>query len=988
MPWVTSPFSYRTPAQDAQRQAEEEQRRRQEAEARRQAELAEEVSRFERMAQPMIERAQRRGNETEALRFERAAQPVLDQMSNRAEANAFERTALRRLSASDFTDSQSPQMQAARGQFTSQFRTNREMAQQMAEDELSGGGIERLANRVTGPVLDAAGRALNTPVLIPGVTSRLSVNRDRDSSFDRESPIRSGPAMYQPPTVGQVLFTPAVPAETNPLSDLPAWTGGPTAAKVIEPLTSLTGATAGAAFPEQTLFGAGAGILAGTVGKQADIAGVPNPTPFDYEDIGITSGSLYGGPGGGGQRLASEVAQGIEREGGLTQLAQRTMREELGGARVPGDAVDELTRGIRAQRQSIETNAVQQNVERAGRMAESETAYRQALNEGASRGEALRLKRSIQSGELSRAEQATVQIAEDDWAAIHKAVDDFDFGRGIDAPDFERDRVRSVLDALQTGRTAAIQENELLSLEKVLGEDLARAIRATTTKDKSGMLHSLYQLAVTPKAVLSSADVSYPLRQGVMAAPAHPVEFAESFGPSFRALGSEKAAREMQASIIGDLTELPMVGGRTAPRGALKESSGLLRSLDTQSANAEEAFRGSLAENLPGILKPISTMVRASNRAFTTFGNQFRSRIFDTITDKWARQGVEMTPERIQGLSDMLNRFTGRGTLGDHTLTDFMQAAWWSPQYRLSGPQAAAQLLNPDGAVRAEAWRNMAAFLATGGTILGAAHLSGLGKVEVDPRSSDFGKVQIGDMHVNPWGSSATLVRTLAQIASGETKSAARGIVPKDRLGTGIQYFRSGLAPEWSVVWDILAGKDYLGRPVRLEPGALPGLAKDNLLPLVAQDAIDAFEQEGLLGASFATPFSFFGGGLQSFEPGVTRQLDAIPEFVGLDTKSQYQIEKFLDQVEVARDEWRAQGSEVGNEAAIRQVAKYQGRGDGFTQWAIALSSSDRRSKLRNPEWVQFVVDNADALRDYRPYLFESNYIIDAIREGNANVRE
>ena len=122
-----------------------------------------------------------------------------------------------------------------------------------------------------------------------------------------------------------------------------------------------------------------------------------------------------------------------------------------------------------------------------------------------------------------------------------------------------------------------------------------------------------------PRNVLSSWDVSAVLRQGGFIAFGHPFRAATSLGPMFRALVSEKAAREIETQI------------QSRPNAPLYARSKLyIAPLEDMRLTAqEEMIMSRFAHRVPGL--------RASNRAFITFLNKLRADSFDTMTAALAK---------------------------------------------------------------------------------------------------------------------------------------------------------------------------------------------------------------------------------------------------------------------------------------------------------------------------------------------------------------
>ena len=237
------------------------------------------------------------------------------------------------------------------------------------------------------------------------------------------------------------------------------------------------------------------------------------------------------------------------------------------------------------------------------------------------------------TGEKPKTSPLTVSLDEPQKQAIWERVGEFNFGRGT-GPDYERFRTRSALMKLGTGER--VVEGEWLSIEKVLGKEVTDVLkRAAKTAKEPTLGERLLEPFLLPKAVLSSFDVSYPLRQGIMLGPRHPKEFAGNVPSAFRAFGSEEFAQAAQRSILDDATPIQLADGPALPFNQWVEEDGLIRAMEGGLAESEEVFRGSLAEKIPFI----GRVVRASNRSFVTYGNKLRMTVAKSILNTWQRSG-------------------------------------------------------------------------------------------------------------------------------------------------------------------------------------------------------------------------------------------------------------------------------------------------------------------------------------------------------------
>jgi hypothetical protein len=150
---------------------------------------------------------------------------------------------------------------------------------------------------------------------------------------------------------------------------------------------------------------------------------------------------------------------------------------------------------------------------------------------------------------------------------------------------------------------------------------------------------------------------------------------------------------------------------------------------------------------------------------------------------------------------------------------------------------------------------------------------AGGAEVETDPRSSDFGKIKVGDTRYNYWGGFQPLASLAGRMYSGEIKSTGTGkIKKKERISLGIDntiisFLRTKLAPVPSRAFDALIGENILGEPVEPTAEFAGKAAFESLVPLFIQDSIDAWRFQG---ADAQLPISaglaFTGIGVQTWE--------------------------------------------------------------------------------------------------------------------------
>jgi hypothetical protein len=398
-------------------------------------------------------------------------------------------------------------------------------------------------------------------------------------------------------------------------------------------------------------------------------------------------------------------------------------------------------------------------------------------------------------------------------------------------------------------------ENEITLLNEVFGKEFTQAVL-----DKKSLFDRLkevgLQLANIPRSLMSSFDLSAPMRQGIFLI-GKPKQFWGSFKKMFGAFKSENAYKGIQDAII------------THPNYQLARDSRLaLTEMDVLMTQREEAFMSNWAEKIP----VLGMGVRASGRAYVGFLNKLRFDTFADLVNKADAIGLNPGENRdlSKAIADFVNNATGRGTLPGSLQKSAvtLNTIFFSPRLLMSR----LNLLNPiyyirqEPFVRKEALKSLFAFVGFGITILTLMKMAGA-EVGSDPRSSDFGKIKIGNTRIDMWGGFQPFVRVAAQITTGKYISSTTG--KEMTLGEGyrpltradiVQHFLEGKeAPVPSFITALMKGKDITGENISVSKEI--GL---RFIPMVMQDMYDLIQESpGLLPISI---LGIFGVGIQTYK--------------------------------------------------------------------------------------------------------------------------
>jgi hypothetical protein len=415
-------------------------------------------------------------------------------------------------------------------------------------------------------------------------------------------------------------------------------------------------------------------------------------------------------------------------------------------------------------------------------------------------------------------------------------------------------------------------DDEARKLKKQLEDikfDFAVEIEKDALKSR-GQLEKAVDIVVevsnTPRALLATADFSAPLRQAAVATVAYPDIAAKAANEMMvQWASSEKAEQWMD-----DLME--------SPGYKLMQDSGLyVANIRSAKLSAkEEDFATNLASKIPGAGK----LVDASERAYVAYLNKMRVDIFNQGVELLQNDGYSFAtnPKAYKTLANYVNAITGRGSLGGGALEKAgpaLNVLMFSPRLLASRVRLLTMLADPriykkeNRVVRNMYLKDMSRFVGFGLTVLALAAAAGA-EVEDDPRSTDFGKIKVGDTRWDIWGGFQQPIRAFVQATTEERKSTTTGkIVKLDGSGYGgetggdviLRFFRGKLAPVPAFLVNAYTGKNVMGSPFELGPSLL-----QMSYPLVIQSVVESAKKDGIVFGVFATGVpSLLGVGVQTY---------------------------------------------------------------------------------------------------------------------------
>jgi len=736
---------------------------------------------------------------------------------------------------------------------------------------------------------------------------------------------------------------------------------GAQAAMMTPGLLGLPGASVAGMFGGQ--------ILLGTMGKAVERAGF-NPRidigPVTLGPSGV--GQIIGAVGGGAlPTLWPKVEQAVVRSVGAVREAapvmRRTLAEETGGlkprvpeepipkpaappteppAAPPEDPVTKLTTLIKAARKTrpeAEALKHEARVVQAGELGQIWQAQEGELGAIKARG-ALK-------GELPKPKFEPVRpaLSQDEIDGLYNRVASHAFKVRGQPSVFAPINAQEGLTKLLNGQLPTM--GQIQGLEQVFGKEFATAARSRLSLG-SRAWREAWEISGLMRGVQAAFDLSYGLRQGIVAAPRHPTAWLNMWKEGFKQVAPFWG--EAQATERLAYWEAERVAGNI-PQNLFIAEWGPSASFTQR----EETFISGLIDKVPGI--------RMSNRAFSGMGNELRGRISQGVVNNWRRQGIEITDKMMEDLGKAQNYLSGRGPIPDN-LGQVLSGIFYAPRFVTSKPAWVTLLLNPSttSQVRWLIAQELAAFVGTGLGVLSAVKLSGVGDVELNPDSSDFGKIRVGNLRIDFWGGTQQMARYTAQLITGQRKTIGTGeMVSALRQDVAGRFVQSKLSPQAGVALDIWRGETYMGEDISATPGSIKTQVWNRMAPMFVQDVVDAVRMQTST-AGIAAPLSFLGAGVQTMvTPGetvnrLTRRYDA--QGRGLQDMAPVEFDRLVAEhpdLAAARDEEIKSAAAWGNKWAVTQMELQQGATDFQDQFL---------TRYRDPQGMK-MVDFSNALSDF-----------------------
>ena len=334
-------------------------------------------------------------------------------------------------------------------------------------------------------------------------------------------------------------------------------------------------------------------------------------------------------------------------------------------------------------------------------------------------------------------------------------------------------------------------------------------------------------LSDTSVSTVASVDLSFLGRQGLHTLMTHPKIWWKMAKKAINDALMELGGKSSQDLLWTDIYQRP-----NFQNGSYKIAKLIPK--------YEEQFPTSLPERTPVIGK----IFRAAEKSFINSAIRSRIDLFDFWAKRASKNGVDMTdPVNIKALGRIVNSLTARGQWGKIGEPAFVRLFLWAPRMLKGNIDVLTGHLGQDlpPFARKLAAKNMAKIIGETALIMTMANAMKPGSAELDPRSSDFGKIRIGNTRYDITGGAGSIATLAARLLMNSTKSSTTGMVKplgggygqRTRFDVFVDFLTGKATPPARVLVDLLKGKNWKGE----KPTALRELYQA-ATPISIQNAI------------------------------------------------------------------------------------------------------------------------------------------------------
>lgn len=494
---------------------------------------------------------------------------------------------------------------------------------------------------------------------------------------------------------------------------------------------------------------------------------------------------------------------------------------------------------------------------------------------------------------------------------------------------------------------------EINQIRKYFGEDgeqIAKSIEDAIADDPKTWRDRIVDIAGVPRAAMAGFDFSMGLRQGGQVAVRNFPDWVNANKESIKYVkNSDYFKSEMKRIADDDAFE------------TITDKLGVR--LPAVEGNSDEIMASAhILEKVPVYGRGIEASDRAYSGGLTKLRYNIAKKWIDSLggPDEALKN---LSEKELRDIGEVINTSTGSGgKKGGFTeknmqtlATTLFAPRLWASRLNAINPAYYARL---SPIARRRAIENIASFMGAAGVVVGLADAAGA-DVEMDPRSSDFMKIKIGNTRFDVFGGLQQNVVFFARMITGEKKNSSTGEIQTmgegfgqpNRLDLAQDMLQNKLNPLLGYAARMLQStdgdtgnpndrKDRFGEDISVAKETL-----DLVTPLGVGGLSDTYADTGDLPKSLAMNVpNFFGIGTQTYgeTPTKDQKTDSngkiafggkIQDNMVLDTEGNVFMDEKNRPVKVKFDK---DASEIEKKAALKKA-----QNEAYTKKAKSLLSQE-----------------------------------------------
>lgn len=400
-----------------------------------------------------------------------------------------------------------------------------------------------------------------------------------------------------------------------------------------------------------------------------------------------------------------------------------------------------------------------------------------------------------------------------------------------------------------------------------------------------------------PRALMATGEISFLLIQGGIQTLSHPINAARAFKKAMEHFVSEKKAKQW-----GDFV-------RQQPYfEEMKKAKLSLSQYDAKLNAREETFLGgwvnyiwdyagwplSFASKKAYEVWKQANIFKALERATVGYMNTIRVLRYLDGAEKLRLEGKNFNdnPQDYKNVADVINTLTGRASLGPLEGMSkplsliFFSPRNWASVIKTTTPFAFYHFgkMGNDGTLKPSVAQKMAmadfmkyTAITASMVALAAAYFNDDDdeetEVVMDPTSSDFGKIRLGNTRVDPWGGRIQMITYQSRMimnaitTNGVKKQLGEGMFTPTRLELTGKLVQNKLAPaaglavKWAQTKVDKEGKKKMFGKEFIMSEELAG----SLYPMYWGTINELWKDQPETVAGFLTAYAFLGGGVSTY---------------------------------------------------------------------------------------------------------------------------